>query len=175
MPPTMHTPPHMPPSPDVHAPSPAMHALSLSMHVTSPAIHTPIMHAPLPSHAYPSYVPPRHAYPPQAMHIPQPCIPLPCTPLPSHACPPLIGNRMTDRCKNITFPQTSFEVGNKNLASHLRKTFLIFVHTLAFSSKLNFYLRSKDNRRSANLVSCFYSFLSNTCLFWNFPGYLKEQ
>ena len=141
----------------------------------SPVIHTPIMHAPLPSHAYPSYVPPRHAYPLKLCISPSHAYPCHAHPSPAMHAPPLIGNRMTDRCKNITFPQTSFEVGNKNLASHLRKTFLIFVHTLAFSSKLNFYLRSKDNRRSANLVSCFYSFLSNTCLFWNFPDYLKEQ
>ena len=54
------------------------------------------------------------------IHVKQECIPVGCVPpaccpyLP--ACPgtPPPVNRMTDRCKNITLPQTSFAGGNKN-------------------------------------------------------------
>ena len=65
-------------------------------------------------------MPPNHACPPATTYAPQ----QPCTP-PSnhtphnHACPlatmhtPPV-NRMRDRCKNITLPQTSFAGGNKS-------------------------------------------------------------
>ena len=61
--------------------------------------------------------PPQPHTPPATMHTP----PWPCMPPYNHACPPTTThappvNRMTNRCKNITLPQTSF-AGGKNLKS----------------------------------------------------------
>ena len=58
-----------------------------------------------------------HAHPPATTHTPwQPCMPprQPRMPPCNHTRPPV--NRMTNRCKNITLPQTSFAGGNNRLA-----------------------------------------------------------
>ena len=95
-------------------------------HACPPAtMHTPGNHAhPL----QPCTLPGNHARPSTTMHTPQqpqhppsnhahplqPCTPPPATththPLATTHAPPV--NRMTNRCKNITLPQTSFAGGN---------------------------------------------------------------
>ena len=70
----------------------------LSCH-TCPLPCTPsTMHAPC--HAHPLC----HTCPPLPLTPPTMHAPLPCT-SPHHTCPPPPMNRITDRCKNITFPQ----------------------------------------------------------------------
>ena len=77
MPPTTHAPHHAPCHAHLH-------------HACPPAMH------PLPN------MPPPHM--PPATHAPPPCMPpLRCT-CPGHVWPPM--DRMTDMCKNTTFPQT---------------------------------------------------------------------
>ena len=90
-------------------------------------------HMPLPpkatTHAPPppgsSHAPPQsnHACPPGAtMHVPPQ---EPHTPRSNHTCPPPRKNhtppmnRMTNWCKNITIPQTSFAGGNNNFSDIL--------------------------------------------------------
>ena len=98
-----------------------------------PPTHRPYL---VVSHACPpttTHAPHNHTCSPTTMHTqpttthasqpctpPQPCMPTPATmhtplttmhaPPRNHAHPPM--NRMTNRCKNITLPQTSFAGGN---------------------------------------------------------------
>ena len=113
MPPTTHKPPQpcMPPTTMHTPPQPCM-----------PPI---IMHAPC-NHACPpttTHAPRNHTCPPPQPHIlPQ----QPCLPLRNHACPPTTMhappvNRMTNRCKNITLPQTSFAGGKNTRMPHADK------------------------------------------------------
>ena len=59
--------------------------------------------------------PPGPGNPPRARHPP----PEPGTPPPPEQAPPAV-NRMTNRCKNITLPQTSF-AGGKNYHVEVRR------------------------------------------------------
>ena len=122
---TMHAPPttmHAPPNNHAHPPGATTH--------TPPGetMHAPLgatMHAPLGATTHAPHMPPRsnHTCPPGATtHAPpeQPCMPSkqPCTPPRATTqaprdqprTPPV--NRRTNRCKNITLPQTSFAGGN---------------------------------------------------------------
>ena len=95
-----------------------------------PPRHTPLLPCMPPCHACPPpHMPPLPHTPlpcmPPTMHAPLPCpschAPLPHMPpcharLPTTHTSPLV-NRMTDRCKNITLPQTSFAGGNNHLKS----------------------------------------------------------
>ena len=103
---TMHAPlhsPHMPPPPLPCMPpfathAPLCHACPALCHACPPSPCTPpfIMNTPFTTHA-----PLHHACPHFATHTPPPATPpqRPCTPQPH--MPPV--NRITDRCKNITF------------------------------------------------------------------------
>ena len=89
----------------------------LSCHACPPPCMPPAMHAPLPPtmHA-PLHACPHHACPwpcmPAAMHAPYP----PTCMSPCHACPPHPPvNRVTDTCKNITFPQFCLQTVNMYL------------------------------------------------------------
>ena len=106
----LRTPPHNHSSPSNHA-CPCNHACQpATTYAPSNHAHPPAtMHAPQQPHTPPS----NHAHPPQP-HTPQ----QPCThwqtcmpPQATTHAPPM--NRMTDRCKNIALPQTSFAGGNK--------------------------------------------------------------
>ena len=88
---------HMPPSPlaAMHAPW-QPHTTPQQPHMPPTTMHTPH----------------NHTCPPTTMHIPlqshtpsaiTDASPQPCTPPCNHAHPPI--NRITDTCKNITFPQ----------------------------------------------------------------------
>ena len=114
MPPTMHAPCNTCPVPCM--PLFAMHA-PLCHACTPPcmppaATHTPC-HTCHPCHTYPlPHMPPLPHMSPFTTHVPlcYACCPLPCmppfathAPLAMHVPHPL--NRITDRCKNITFPQ----------------------------------------------------------------------
>ena len=72
---------------------------------------SPAMHNPLPTlpRMTPSRMPSCHA------HTPLPHMP-PAMHAPRHTSPPPPVDRMIDMCKNITFPQTSFEGGNNYVA-----------------------------------------------------------
>ena len=71
---------------------------------------SPAMHNPLPTlpRMPPSRMPSCHAHP-SLPHMP------PATHAPATQAPPPV-DRMRDMCKNITFPQTSFEGGNNYVA-----------------------------------------------------------
>ena len=64
-----------------------------------------------------THAPHNHTCPPATTHAsPQPCMPPTTTHAPlatTHALLRQPVNRMTNRCKNITLPQTSFAGGNK--------------------------------------------------------------
>ena len=138
---TMHTPleqPHMPPrSNHAHPPGATMHApLGATTHApqAQPHTHPQSNHARPPgsNHACPlgatthapqeqPHTPPRatmHAPSGATTHAPQEQPHTPqsnhaCPPGSNHTCPPV--NRMTNRCKNITLPQTSFAAGNERI------------------------------------------------------------
>ena len=74
---------------------PAMHAPP-TMHTSLSCKCVPCHACPLPCYTSLSCMPP-------AMHAPCHSCPLPCNLLP--CIPPPLLNRMTDTCKNITFPQ----------------------------------------------------------------------
>ena len=93
--------PRMPPIPQQPCTPPSNHACPPQPH--TPCNHAcppATMHAPTTMHA-----------PPAAMHAP----PQPHMPPQQPRMPPL--NRMTNRCKNIILPQTSFAGGNKRSGS----------------------------------------------------------
>ena len=83
--------------------------------------HTPRARTP-PSHPMPPWPctpPPRHACPqprtpPRHAHTPSHTCPS------SHTCPPV--NRMTNRCKNITLPQTSLQAVTRQHSSRMHTT-----------------------------------------------------
>ena len=96
----MHAPlPCIPPCHAIHPP-PCTPPPCTPGHTCPPGMHTApwATHAPLATHTCP------------AMHAPQGHSQQTCPPA-MHAPPPV--NRMTNRCKNITLPQTSF-AGGKN-------------------------------------------------------------
>ena len=66
-------------------------------------------------HALPGGVPARGVHLPQGVYLPGGCtcqgVYLPREGVPAQVLPSV--NRMTDRCKNIILPQTSFAGGNK--------------------------------------------------------------
>ena len=102
---------------------PLCHAWPFAMHAplchtcTPFAMHAPLHHACLP---FTMHVPLYHTHPLLA-----------CTPL-HHACPPSV-NRITDRCKNITFPQLHF-VGGKYLYYNLQHAYPVPVTVLVPAS-----------------------------------------
>ena len=120
-PPATHAPCHATPRhtcpPATHAPLPYMPPPPCTSPTTyaPPATHAPLQHMPPATH-----IPLPHTYPchtcPPAMHAPATHIPLSCTPPP---------DRMTDVCKNITFPQTSFAGGNNLYIFHF---LMILIH-----------------------------------------------
>ena len=98
------------------------------------------MHAPYEQPCMPPQEQPRT--PPGAtMHAPlgatmhTPLLEQPCMPTPNHA-PPVAtthvppGKGMTDRCKNITLPQTSF-VGGKKLVEQPNGNYVMFCLQIA--------------------------------------------
>ena len=98
-------------------------------------MHAPCHACPPTTHA------PCHTCHPCHAHHPPPCMP-PCHAHLHHACPPCHAhtpppvNRMTDRCKNITLPQTSF-AGGKNIEKHAQ-TFVRLLFTEAYQNSLNY-------------------------------------
>ena len=113
------------------------HSLTVSHCIlcTPPCNHPPTtMHTP-PQPCMPSlqpcmppwqpHMPPATTHPPKKPHTPQK----------NHTRPPV--NRMTNRCKNITLPQTSFAGGNNRLA-HLPPPgkFWIYIAMNAMPSQL---------------------------------------
>ena len=86
----------LPGSNHTHPPGATTHPLGATMHTLPPGATT--------------YTPrSNHACPPGAtMHTPPQ--EQPCPPWSNHDTPPV--NRMTNRCKNITLPQTSFAGSN---------------------------------------------------------------
>ena len=102
---------HAPPPATMHPRQPHMPPWQWCMPPGNHACPLATMHVPW----QPCMPPSNHACPPTTMHTPrQPCM------LPSnHACPPWQPrmpppvDRITDTCKNITLPQTSF-AGGKN-------------------------------------------------------------
>ena len=109
---------------------------------------------------------PSHACPP-ATHIPRPCTPRghahpqPCMP-PGHACPsghacppghahPPPVNRMTNRCKNITLPQTSFAGGNKIKRKHSSRMRITHLLTLSNCNSISSILKISNERQ--NMIS----------------------
>ena len=108
------------------------HCMPPGNHECPPGNHTPpaTMHIPLQPHMPPQqphmppatmHAPRNHACSPATTHAPLATMHAPRQPrMPpsNHTCPPV--NRMTDRCKNITLPQTSF-AGDKNPASFLSR------------------------------------------------------
>ena len=117
MPPHNHTPPpeqpHTPPGATTHAPPRATMHTAWSSHACPPraTTHTPQSnHAPPPPLEQPCMPPRATMQPPE-----QPCMPPEqphMSPQEQPRMPPPV-NRMTNRCKNITLPQTSFAGGNK--------------------------------------------------------------
>ena len=129
-------PPHHACPPQPHTPK--QPHMPLSNHTCPPAtMHAPHNHTCPPQPCTPpkqpgtppatTHAPPQPCVPPTTTHPLQPCIPpatmhapatmhtpqQPCMPPCNHACPPV--NRMTNRCKNITLPQTSFAGGNNTI------------------------------------------------------------
>ena len=125
-PPLCHTCPPLPRMPPftMHAPPPLQHTPPFAMHAL-------LHHAcPLPqsNHACPleqPRMPPgsNHAWPPGSNHTCSPAATM-HTPQEKPRMPPPV-NRMINRCKNITLPQTSFAGGNKqrHMKSHKWKLF----------------------------------------------------
>ena len=140
--------PHMPPS---HACLPLGTHSPLAMHAplqpcTPQAMHTPRPHMPSQPNMPPGNICPQPCMPtgnvPQTPgHTPQPCTsprahpPNPLGTPPGHACPPV--NRMTDRCKNITLPQTSFAGDNKDCRM---KLFSLSIFSISI---LSWYVHTK--------------------------------
>ena len=107
------------------------------MHAPPPQLCTPPTTMHPCKHAHPSqpctppatmHAPHNHACPPTTTHAPLQSH----MPPSNHACPPATThappvNRMTNRCKNITLPQTSFAGGNKTLVcASVKKGLLLF-------------------------------------------------
>ena len=120
---------HLPCTPHCHAHTPATHAPLPCMppathapcHACPPAMHvSPAMHTPPTTHT------PYNACPP-AMHAPMPCMPSPL-------------NRITDRCRNIIFPQL------------LLRTVKTSVPLLAHNTKLNKLAAATAQTRPSNGV-----------------------
>ena len=110
---TMHAPPEqpcMPPGATTHAPWKQPCRPPWSNHTCPPdQPHMPplgaTMHAPLGATTHAPLGATTHTPLGTTTHAPPS----------NHACPPM--NRMTNRCKNITLPQTSFAGGNNRLSS----------------------------------------------------------
>ena len=101
---TTHAPPEQPCMPPLE--QPYMPPLGVAMHAP---LEQPCMPPPQSNHAHP---PEQPCMPPGATtHAPQSNHTHPLPPGSNHACPPV--NRITNRFKNITLPQTSFAGGNK--------------------------------------------------------------
>ena len=117
--PCMPPPPPPPCSPQQPCMAPRNHACPLQPHMSPTTMHAPLQpHMPPPTTT--------HTHTPATTHPPplQPCtLPTTMHAPHNHACPPV--NRMTDRCKNITLPQTSFAGGNNRICLRMESKRLI--------------------------------------------------
>ena len=105
-----------------------------------PATHAPQPHRPL-GHAHP-----------------QPCM-LPgheCPPghacLPGHAHPPSV-NRMTNRCKNITLPQTSFAGDNKIKRKHSSRIRITHLLNASHCNSISSITKFSNERQNMITIS----------------------
>ena len=120
---TMHAAPEQP-----HMPPQSNHACSpQSNHTHPPSNHA---HPPQSNHACPpratTHAPPEQPHTPRSNHAP-PQSNHACPPQSNHVCPPKQPrmpspmNRMTNWCKNITLPQTSFAGSNDRMLAKISK------------------------------------------------------
>ena len=72
--------------------------------------------------------------------------------LPRYPPPPV--NRMTDRCKNITLPQTSFAGGKKIAAEGSRKDYMLLAPPPPLPIRWMRYCSETHKRPSTNRCNC---------------------